>query len=119
MIGIKPDEPIFTDDKSKVEESNSKKGIEETKYIIETLFASSDPARYFREQEVVIPTQILFDKNDILTKTSATPDQKRKIIAMYKEIINAYHLNDRLNIYGDYMELLLQQEGFQKTMQRV
>ena len=37
---------------------------------------------------------------------------------MYREIISTYGLNDRLNIYGDYMELLLQQEGFQKAMQR-
>ena len=113
MIGIKPDEPIVG-----TEESHVDKRYEEPKYIIETLFAPLNSARYFREQEVVIPTQILFDKNDVLTKAAATPDQKRKIISMYRVIISTYGLNDRLNIYGDYMELLLQQEGFQKAMQR-
>lgn len=111
MIGIKPDEHISSEEKE-IEETL------ETKYIIETLFAPSMPQNYFREQEVIIPTQILFDKNDILTKTSATPDQKRKIMAIYREVLSAYGLNSRLNIYGDYMALLSEQESFQKTIQR-
>lgn len=68
MIGIKPDEPINSENKPKEAESKPENGYGDTKYIIETLFASYNPARYFKEQEVVIPTQILFDKNDILQK---------------------------------------------------
>ena len=113
MIGIKPTEPIVTEEKSEREENM------ETKYIVETLFAPYQPENFLKEQEVVIPTQILFDKNDILTKTTATPDQKRKIMSMYREIVSTYGLNNRLNIYGDYMEMLSSQENYQKTMQRV
>lgn len=112
MIGIKPNSESKTCDDKSIPDVDSG-------YIVETVFAPRNPERFFNGQEVVIPTQILFDKNDILTKMSATPDQKRKIISMYREIMNAYGLNDRLNIYGDYMELLSKQEGFQKTIQRV
>lgn len=110
MIGIKP----TCDNKT-----NGDAAEADASYIVETVFAPRTPQRFFNGQEVVIPTQILFDKNDILTKMNATSDQKRKIISMYREIINLYNLNDRLNIYGDYMELLSQKEGFQKTIQRV
>lgn len=113
MIGIKPDEPILTDEKIETIETGDSL---ESKYIVETLFAPNKPENYFKEQEVVIPTQILFDKNDILTKTNATPDQKRKIMSMYREIVSIYGFNNRLNIYGDYMDLLSRQEGFQKTI---
>ena len=119
MIGIKPDEPMTLDAGGKNEDDEENPETLEGKYIIETLFAPFSPGILFKDQEVTIPTHILFDKNDVLTKTSATPDQKRKLISIYREIITTYNLNDRLNIYGDYMELLLQQEGFQKTIQRV
>ena len=46
---------------------------------METLFAPSKPKNYFREQEVVNPTQMLFDKNDILTKTTAHQTKKEKL----------------------------------------
>ena len=119
MIGIKPDESLYSDESTERTIDKETDISLESKYIIETLFAPFKPERLFKEQEVVIPTQILFDKNDILTKTAATPDQKRKIMSMYKEIVSTYGINNRLNIYGDYMELLSQQEGFQKSIQRV
>ena len=40
-------------------------------------------------------------------------------MSMYREIVSTYGLNNRLNIYGDYMEMLSAQENYQKTIQRV
>ena len=44
-------------------------------FIPETLIAPSDFTKFFREQELVIPTQILIDNLDNLSKINATSEQ--------------------------------------------
>lgn len=85
-------------------------GIRETEenhnYIVNTLLAAQEPKRYFENQEVIIPTQILISDNDNLRKIQATPEEKIKLLTMYKNIINEYQIPNRLNIYGDYESIL-------------
>ena len=78
----------------------------QNKYIATTLFASTNPKEYFENQEVIIPTQILVNNNNNLTKTVATPKEKLQLLTMYESIINKYNLENRINIYGDYMSTL-------------
>ena len=78
------------------------------KYFVTTLMApKSDEIRtYFDNQEVIIPTQILISDNNNLKKNIATAEEKIKLLTMYKEIINKYQINNKLNISGDYETML-------------
>ena len=60
----------------------------------------------FREQELVIPTQILIDNLDNLSKINATSEEKLALLNLYKFIINTYKLNSRINIFSDYESVL-------------
>ena len=79
-------------------------------YIIETLIAPENYKNFFIDQEVVIPTQVLADKGGILTKKEASRDDKIKLLKEYQSIINQYDLSSRINIYGDYLSLLMEKE---------
>ena len=94
MMGIKPDDATET--------SQS--------YIVETLIAPDHIKDIFIDQEVVIPTQILTDKNSILSKTEASASDKIKLLKEYQSILNQYSLNNKLNIYSDYISMLLTEE---------
>lgn len=112
MMGIlKNDEKINS---ANVEESEDIDG----KYYVETLFAPVQPVDFFINQEVVIPTQILYDQNDVLQKIIALPEEKRRMISMYKEIIDQFQIQNNLNIFGDYLSLLGEQENYQKLLKR-
>lgn len=75
-------------------------------FIPETLIAPSDFTKFFREQELVIPTQILIDNLDNLSKINATSEEKLALLNLYKFIINTYKLNSRINIFSDYESVL-------------
>lgn len=79
----------------------------ESPYIIETLFAPENAERFFKKQEVIIPTQIITDNSGILLKKQATASEKLKLIKEYYNIISNNSLENNLNIYGDYMSLLM------------
>ena len=78
--------------------------------------APIDPIKYFKNQEVIIPTQALIiecedsDMSAKLIKKEATPEEKIKLLTLYKSIINAYQLPNRINIYGDYEAMLKDEE---------
>lgn len=99
MMGIRIDEG-HTNAKSLDEENSDN-------YIVETLLAPEDIKLLFDEQEAIIPTQILIDNNSDLTKLEATNASKIKLLKEYRSIINEYKLSDRMNIYGDYLSLLM------------
>ena len=82
------------------------KQTEENNYIVSTLLAPEQPKRFFDNQEVIIPTQILISDNANLRKIQATSDEKIKLLTMYKNIINEYIIPNRLNISGDYESML-------------
>ena len=76
------------------------------KYAVETLIAPSNDKDFFANQDVVIPTQILINTEDSMSKVEATPDEKIALLNQYKSIIKNYGLTNRLNIYGDYESML-------------
>ena len=79
---------------------------QQPKYAVETLIAPSNVIDFFKEQEVVIPTQILVTTNDNMEKLEAKPNEKIALLNQYKSIIKNYGLNNKLNIYGDYESIL-------------
>lgn len=88
--------------------SNPEDPIELQKYIVSTLMAPSqtDIKRYFENQEVIIPTQIISSDNTEFIKNCATAEEKIKLLTMYKAIIHEYRIANNLNISGDYEAIL-------------
>lgn len=78
------------------------------KYIVNTLMALQEPKRFFENQEVIIPTQILVSDNNELRKLNASAEEKIQLLTMYKNIINTYNIPNKLNISGDYEAMLNQ-----------
>ena len=103
-------------EESKNDDSKYQQDINITKYYVSTLFAPSDPTKFFDNQEVIIPTQILISDNDILTRVNATPNEKIQLLTMYKNIINTYGLTFNLNIFGDYQAVLKEQFDNEKLV---
>ena len=89
---------------------------DEEKYIVETLIASENAKKFFAGQEVVIPTQILTDDNGILDKNLASPEEKIKLLREYENIVNAYGIQNGINIYGDYFSMLMSQREKKLTL---
>lgn len=77
-----------------------------SKYVVASLMAPDNPKYFFENQEVVIPTQILVNDNQNLEKKVATAEEKMRLLTMYSNIINKYNLPNRINIYGDYENML-------------
>lgn len=97
MMGLKQDEFLDT-------------------YIPETLFASSDYWKFFYDQELVLPVQILINDNESLTKIQATNEEKINLLNMYKSIITTYNTNSSINIFSDYQSILMENKS--KTLVR-
>lgn len=79
------------------------------RYFLETLFAPVNYENFFHNQEVVIPTQIITDNNGMLEKRQATSEEKIRLIREYQSIINSNDFRNCLNIYGDYLSMLMSQ----------
>lgn len=75
-------------------------------YTVETLFAPTNANEFFKDQEVVIPTQIEINSGDKLIKKIATSKEKLALLNQYKLLINQYGLPNKLNISGDYEAIL-------------
>lgn len=84
--------------------------IDNKDYIVETSLALENVKSFFQNQEVMIPTQILKDTNKELTKIQASASQKKALLKEYRSIITEYELNNRINIYSDYLSMLSQEE---------
>ena len=78
----------------------------ERTYIPETLFAPPDFTTFFVDQELLIPTQILTDNHQVLTRIQATSQDRISILNLYKFIINSFKTNSTINIFGDYETIL-------------
>lgn len=74
---------------------------------VETLMAPVNADDFFREQEVVIPTQILVTTDKAMSRKEASPEDKIALLNQYRSIISTYGLNNRFNIYGDYEAMLV------------
>jgi len=115
LMGILMNRNYFQEEKTNEETyDESELIVKNNPYIIETSIAPIDIKSYFQNQEVVIPTQILKDSNRELTKINATPTQKKVLLKEYRSIITEYGLNNRINIYSDYLSMLSEQEQIKK-----
>ena len=76
------------------------------KYVVETLLAPINYKEYFNSQEVVIPTQILINDNSKLTKEANSSSVKLGLIKEYNNLTLGCGIDNKLNVYGDYISLL-------------
>ena len=108
MMGIKEDESSKQDGETFGDIDSDKPKI----YIPETLFAPVEEKipSYFENQEVIIPTQILLDDNGTLIKNVASPSDKLSLLREYQNMVNKYRVNCNINIYNDYLSLLMSDE---------
>ena len=83
-------------------------------YVVNTLIAPTEPKKIFENKTVAIPTQIIISDNANLNKINATPEEKIQLLTMYSNILNKYNIENRINIYGDY-ENMLNELGKQKN----
>ncbi|MDD3340680.1 MAG: hypothetical protein PHN72_00550 [Bacilli bacterium] len=108
MMGLRATETDTVPHDVEDEEAEIKQ--EQKSYIVETLIAPEAADRLFRNQDVIIPTQILTDIKGTLVKKEATQSDKIKLLKEYQSIINQYDMQSKINIYGDYLSLLMSQE---------
>ena len=92
--------------KTEEDSTNKTEGNYRNIFVVKSLLAPCDPKKYFENQEVVIPTQILLSNNEVLSKHVASAEEKIQLFTMYQNIINKYQIPNRLNIYGDYESIL-------------
>ena len=76
------------------------------KYIVSTLLAPQKTKTFFDGHEVIIPTQLLISDNYDLKKLMASAEDKKKLLTMYKNIINEFNISSKLNISSDYEAML-------------
>lgn len=93
MMGILPD---------------NKSSSFDVKYAVETLIAPSMHRDFFKDQEVVIPTQIITTTSDQMIKKEADPNEKLALINQYNAIVSELSIPNKLNIFGDYQAMLVE-----------
>lgn len=74
--------------------------------IPETFIAPVNFADYLKYQELLLPIQLLINDDQNLTKLVATPEEKIRILNLYKSIIQMYNTGSYINIYNDYETIL-------------
>ena len=85
-------------------------------YVAETLIAPTNARDFFNEQEVVIPTQIMVITNDKMDKVNATAEEKIALLSQYRSIITQNNLPNRINIFGDYENMLSEEMHVKKRI---
>lgn len=110
---IEPISPYFC---IRLKQEDCGESTEHSPYIINSLLAPliNELEIYFKE-EASIPTQIMVDNNNTVSRKEATPQQKIYLLNQYKSIILGCNGTDNLNIYGDYIASLSQAAGIVKT----
>lgn len=83
-------------------------------YIVETTIVPENPKPYFENQQVAIPTYILKDSNKELTRIIAPSSKKIELLKDYRNIVSRYNITDKMDIYGDYISLLSQDDKAKK-----
>lgn len=118
FMGILQENDLKIDETKNDDDEEMK--VEDTKpYIVETLIAPDDPKQFFQNQEIIIPTQILRIKNKEMLKFPANPSQKIQLLKEYENIIRMYDIQNKINIYSDYIATLTQEEEKAKKLEKV
>ena len=96
------------------------KNATEDKYAVSSLLAiKKDDIPTFFSEKATIPTQIIIDDNQNLTKIEATPAEKIKLLNMYKNIISNNNQQNMLDISGDYLATLAELDNKEKRKQLI
>lgn len=82
------------------------KTAEDGNMISTGLYAPQNPADFFDQQNVCIPTQIITETTDTFEKKISTPSDKMKMLNDYKALIHQYNLYYMMDIQSDYEQLL-------------
>lgn len=106
MMGI-----LKTDTKDTMEEIAEHKGL----YAVETLFAPNGIKGFFENQNVCIPTQIIYTTSNEMIKKEASPSNKIALLNQYKAIVNEYGIANNMEIYADYLAMLSSQESQERS----
>lgn len=75
-------------------------------YNIKTLQAPYRFVDIFKEQEIIIPTQLLISNNGKTIKREATPQEKLRILKTYRNIVKKCGIEEKIDITADYMKTL-------------
>lgn len=74
--------------------------------IPETIIAPTNFSDYLYNQELLLPIQLLVNDDENLTKLVSTPDEKIRMLNLYKSIIRTYNTGSYINIFNDYETIL-------------
>ena len=74
--------------------------------IPETFMAPINFSDYLVNQELLLPIQMLINDDQNLSKIIATPEEKIRILNLYKSLIQIYNTGSYINIFNDYETVL-------------
>ena len=74
--------------------------------IPETFMAPINFSDYLVNQELLLPIQMLINDDQNLSKIIATPEEKIRILNLYKSLIQIYNTSSYINIFNDYETVL-------------
>ena len=76
-------------------------------YAVETLIAPRNARDFINNQEVILPTHLVYSRDGGLNRAEATAEQKIALLKMYKSMLEKYCLTtNRIDLSGDYGLLL-------------
>lgn len=116
LLYTQSNEPISPYFCIRLKQEDCSEPTDNSSYIINSLLAPliNELELYFKE-EASIPTQIMVDNNNTVSRKEATPQQKIYLLNQYKSIILGCNGTNNLNIYGDYIASLSQATNIAKT----
>ena len=74
--------------------------------IPETFMAPMNFSDFLVNQELLLPIQMLINDDQNLSKIVSTPDEKIRILNLYKSLIQTYNTGSIINIFNDYETVL-------------
>ncbi len=110
LMGILPDSNKIEKDLSQNWNTDNDEIItngQNISYVVETLIAPKNPKDFLNNQEVVIPTNLVYDKFGRLNRIDASAEQKLRLLKMYRSALEKYRIeSSRVDLSGDYALLL-------------
>ena len=84
-------------------------------FIPETFLAPTNFSDYLHNQELLLPIQLLINDDQNLVKLMATPEEKIRMLNLYKSLIQIYNTGSYINIFNDYETILRDSVAKKKT----
>ncbi len=114
MVGLVEDKYMDTtnfelSEQLKKTYTNPMTDIDIQKHVVRTIIAPINYADFFNNQGVVIPTQLIIDRNGELEKKEVSPTVKIAMLKDYRNLVAGTGITDNIDIYGDYTRNLLKE----------